>query len=131
MDSLWMLVESKTLERFMLGRVRKPSTMTLSSLTPDTTVSQSTQNIVATKSKPSIATPLTTSVRYHILLPYLSPVTVTPTRLSTESTTRVVFGPQRAPTMSQAELKKKMDSDLKHDMELLTRIMIMLTPSTG
>ena len=108
----------------------QPSTVTLSSLMPDTTVSQKTQNIVAIKSQPSIATPPTTPVQYHILLPYLLPVTVAPTRLSTVSTTRVVYGPERAPTMSPAEHKKK-NRDLENDMDRLTRLMIILAPFTG
>jgi hypothetical protein len=106
----------------------QPPTVTLSSVLPDTTVSQTTQDIV------TIATTLTTPVQeISVSTIQTSIVTVAPIRPSQMTVTepsRVVFGPARPPTMSPAHIRQEREKYLK-EMKQLNIFMQILAGFTG
>ena len=112
----------------------QPPTVTLSSVLPDTTVSQTTQDIVAITSPPSIATTLTTPVQeISVSTIQTSIVTVAPIRPSQVTVTvpsRVVYGPARPPTMSPAHIRQEREKYLK-EMKQLNIFMQILAGFTG
>ena len=106
----------------------QPPTVTLSSVLPDTTVSQTTQDIV------TIATTLTTPVQeISVSTIQTSIVTVAPIRPSQMTVTvpsRVVFGPARPPTMSPAHIRQEREKYLK-ELKQLNIFMQILAGFTG
>ena len=100
----------------------QPQTVTLSSVLPDTTVSQTTQDIIAIASPALIAPILTTSV-HEIAVSQIPPTTVTvtpiqPSALTITATSTVIYGPARAPTMSPAQHRQEREKYLKEISQL-------------
>ena len=112
----------------------QPPTVTLSSVLLNTTVSQTTQDIVAITSPPSIATTLTTPVQeIAVSTIQTSIVTVAPIRPSPVTVTvpsRVVYGPARPPTMSPAHIRQECEKYLK-ELKQLNIFMQILAGFTG
>ena len=106
----------------------QPPTVTLSSVLPDTTVSQTTQDIV------TIATTLTTPVQEisvsTIPTSIVTVAPIQPSQMTVTEPSRVVFGPARPPTMSPAHIRQEREKYLK-EMKQLNIFMQILAGFTG